>query len=433
MRVFTKGIQDDLFVGLWVGKSQKKGGDLKKDLVYKKGIGITKPDVCSEIKFQYDKFKNFRIDLTRFKKLELFFEQNFFLAKRFGKTKIMVQYKSENWQNMIFFHERKHKHGYTIEFLTPKLHDILPILSKNDCLVKLPFPDICALFGKTPPVVIFNEENRDIWEEHLEIDIRVFYLNEEGKIHPTKNMLTPAYREYDQKIDLVIKDRSFFDSDQGQYFFLANDKLFLTVYKCQTLKCSFESLHKRDFNTHQKQCDGKTRITSKQVAYGDPETLLEFGVRMNFLPEEARHFRQRYIVTFDIECLESDFEGDRIGLARYIEKRQKLISLAIGSNLPGTSPKFFCRRNSQPETEQEIIKEFLDHLDKLHELYMLQLPPYINQAIEDLESQVTEMKFCTEKSKLQVLLGYLKKYTKLRIYGFNAGKLNLNLFYYKCL
>ena len=116
------------------------------------------------------------------------------------------------------------------------------------------------------------------------------------------------------------------------------------------------------------------RITSKQEKKGDPESMLEYGVRKGIIPQEYANYRQKLLCVFDIECLESDYEGKREGMDRYIEKFQKLVSLAVGSNIPGSEPTFFCRKSSEPETEEELVIEFIDHLEELHKKLQENLP-----------------------------------------------------------
>ena len=116
------------------------------------------------------------------------------------------------------------------------------------------------------------------------------------------------------------------------------------------------------------------------------------GVRLGYLPTEAANFQQKYLCTFDIESLEYKYDGDMPGTSTTIEMLQRLVSLAVGSNIPNTNPKFFCRSSSHPSTEKVIIDQFVDHLELLHKKYMALLPCYIQTAIDRLENVIKPKK-----------------------------------------
>ena len=92
---------------------------------------------------------------------------------------------------------------------------------------------------------------------------------------------------------------------------------------------------------HDTEDHGEAKVKSVQKQRGNPESWLEFGVRKGFIPKEFENYYQKYIVTFDIECLESEYEGKKEGMDRDILMGQKIVSLAVGSNIPGTQPQIF--------------------------------------------------------------------------------------------
>mgnify|MGYP000549488596 CR=1 FL=1 len=155
---------------------------------------------------------------------------------------------------------------------------------------------------------------------------------------------------------------------------IANDKLFDTFYKCPKEGCYYHAKTKHDVKRHNKEDHGEAKVVSVQKERGNPETLLEFGARKGFIPEQYKDFSQRYIATFDIECLEVAYEGKREGRDVDIEMAQKIVSVAVGSNIPNTSPQFFCRASSQPKDEEELIEQFVDCLDDLRIQYMKHVP-----------------------------------------------------------
>jgi len=125
---------------------------------------------------------------------------------------------------------------------------------------------------------------------------------------------------------------------------------------------------------HDTEDHGEAKVKSVQKQRGNPESLLEFGVRKGFIPKEFQKFNQKYIVTMDIECLETEYDGKKEGMDRDILMAQKIVSLAVGSNIPGTQPKFFCRLSSAAEAEEELIQEFVDYLEEIKVQYMKMIP-----------------------------------------------------------
>ena len=137
--------------------------------------------------------------------------------------------------------------------------------------------------------------------------------------------------------------------------------------------CYYET-KKKDHLARHITAEHEKKVLSKQEKKGDPESMLEYGVRKGIIPAEYANFRQKFLGVFDIECLESEYTGKKEGLDRHIVKAQKLVSLAVGSNIPGSEPKFLCRTSSKPEAEEELIREFIDYLGQLHEELQKNLP-----------------------------------------------------------
>ena len=169
--------------------------------------------------------------------------------------------------------------------------------------------------------------------------------------------------------------------ENKEFRLVANNKLFDTYYHCSKDTCYYRCKTKTDMVRHDTEDHGEAKIKSAQKQRGNPESLLELGVRKGFIPKEFENFKQKYIVTFDIECLESEYQGKKEGMDRDIVMAQKIISLAVGSNIPGTQPKFFCRSSSAPEAEEELIQEFIDYLEKLRVEYLKIIPRLVNLPV----------------------------------------------------
>ena len=160
---------------------------------------------------------------------------------------------------------------------------------------------------------------------------------------------------------------------------MANDKLLDTIYTCSKEGCFYHARTKYDVERHDKELHGEPKIVSVQKQRGNPESMLEYGVRMGYVPTEGLNYRQRLLCTMDIESLEVDFEGKKEGRDRNIIKAQKLVSLAVGTNIPNMAPRFFCRESSKPEAEEDLIENFLDYLEQLRTEYIKHIPEYVNK------------------------------------------------------
>ena len=414
-----------LFIGLWVATNDK-GGDLNKYFGYKRGVGISKPDICRVIRSDYQIFLDFEKDKNYYKRLELYFKSNFAIITKLNKTGISFKFRSQSWKNIHFFRSKNSE----IEFIKLDLKDIFQKLPKKDSILDISISDIFELYGKVEPTCPFTMENKSIYEKALMRHIEVFDLNKNGQVHIAENRVHPFYETvYPDVIKLIVNDSELIDTPDVVYSFLANDKLIVQEYSCETEGCFFTSDEKRRVDTHQITCSDEQIIVTNQKSFGDPENLLEYGVREGYIPLEMIDYRQSYIVTFDIECLETRVEGDKIGCSTTVECNQKIVSLAIGSNLPGISPTFLCRRSSDPEAEQELMDNFLSNLEDIYDVYEESLPQFIDDAIQKLEMKVGCQKFCKERTKQVQLRNHLKRYKKLPVFAFNGGKKILIILY----
>jgi len=108
MRIFAAGVPDDIFAALYVAKNDT-GEDLKSQLQYQNGKGITKMEIINKIKEEYVKFQSFQIEAEQYKRYENFFAVNFALVKLNAKDRINFDYKSESWESMIFLRQKNRK------------------------------------------------------------------------------------------------------------------------------------------------------------------------------------------------------------------------------------------------------------------------------------------------------------------------------------
>ena len=426
MRLYVDGISDELFVGLWVSVNYK--GNIK-DLGYKPKSGITDRTNCNKIRSDYEIFNSYKNSLSYYSRLENFFNCNYAVVSTLKKDEVTFQYTSASWNNIIFFRSRKYGDKYQISKQDLCLISLFPILSKNDSLVDISFTQIFKIYQKNAPSVPFDRSNLSLWEKALDRHIVIFDLNEDGKIHKADNMISPVLQsKYTSSIMLVVNDRSLVYTEDAKYRLLTNSKLMISNYKCQLPGCYYIHSNKSKVKRHQATC-GNHIVTSKQRTYGNPESMLEYGVRIGYIPKKWEGYRQKYFCCFDIETLESSHQGDLVGYSTTIEHYHNTVSIAIGSNIPNYEPIFLMRKSSEPEAEQDLITEFVKHLDELHATYITQLPAFIQTALDRLDGELGEETFSKDRCKKSKLRTHLNDYKKLRIFGFNSSKFLYNYIY----
>jgi len=202
MKIFLEGVPD-LFSALWVA-TNNPGGDIKQWLEIKRKKGITNPDAVQRIKNQYQIFSQFQADNTLYARLELFFNRNFGVISQKLKSRISFKYRSENWSQMLFLKQTTN----SVEYLDVNIKDILPILSKDDCLLNLPLNEICGLYGKTPPAVELSDESLQQWQDDLGVNILV-YKHQGERIDILKDQISTGSADYAETMQLTANEEAY--------------------------------------------------------------------------------------------------------------------------------------------------------------------------------------------------------------------------------
>ena len=192
-----------IFTALWVAQNDN-GQDLKEWLNIKLKVGITNPEVCEDVKMQYNQFLTFQPNEGFYSRLEQFFVQNFAIISRHGKNNITFKYKSQNWSNMVFLKNR----GDEVEYMRMDIKELLPLLSKNDCLINLPLEEICQIYGKTAPEGDLCDDTHAEWQDHLQMNI-VVYKASDGRINTLKDLISIGAQDYEETITLVANQQAY--------------------------------------------------------------------------------------------------------------------------------------------------------------------------------------------------------------------------------
>ena len=189
-------------------------------------------------------------------------------------------------------------------------------------------------------------------------------------------------------------------------------------------------------DAHIKSCTNKSKIYSKQKAYGKPDHPLDKVIDNCWLPESFRGYRKKQFSTWDIETLEEDpinFMNDGENEDRQVEGYLKLATIAVASNVKGVEPEYFERKSSKPEDEQELVNRFLDYMLMLGKKYVQEhVPQEIKTAVDNINEKLKAewaKKKCQRNwqmiFKLNGFRSKLMEYMTLNVYGFNSAKFDL--------
>ena len=160
----------------------------------------------------------------------------------------------------------------------------------------------------------------------------------------------------------------------------------------------------------------KQTIVSKQQTFGETINPMHDLIEIGLLPETMRSYRQPFFATFDIETLAQRCDEQRTE-RQTIQSKLCVVSVAVSTNLPGTTDQFFCDSD-----EEKLTLKFLDYTAQLQELLEQNLPNEIVQCREKLSELVHDETFGVKKCKMRTMLNYVKGFFKLSCYGFNSSK-----------
>jgi len=160
-------------------------------------VKISKINTIDFLEFEPNSVYNTRLE-------HFFFVQNFAIIGTKRNDKITFKYTSPSWSNMVFMLER----GRDVQYIKMDLKELLPILSKNDCLINLPLGEICQIYGKTAPEGDLCDDTHDEWQNHLEMNILV-YRSTDGRINKLKGQISAGAQDYEETISLIANQQAY--------------------------------------------------------------------------------------------------------------------------------------------------------------------------------------------------------------------------------
>ena len=216
------------------------------------------------------------------------------------------------------------------------------------------------------------------------------------------------------------------------FILLIDEKLLPRIYVCDKMKnCRFSSNRKSTFDRHRKACGNFNvkKIICKQKSYGDNENILKDIANAGYIPFEALDYKNFTLCTWDIETLENRYSNSAPKFGMVLEADLRLLSIAVGSNLPNYKPKCWIRKNLEPSEERRLIRKFLDELELIHKKKMESLPEWLWIGIEKIQEDIEEKKRLKAKSweynHLTRFKLALESLTHLDVFGYNSSKFDL--------
>ena len=184
-----------------------------------------------------------------------------------------------------------------------------------------------------------------------------------------------------------------------ELFWLPSDNLIQNKFFCKTTKCGFSSDRMDHLRTHEAKCSGIQEIIPKQTLYGlqdDCHTKLKKIFNM-VIPN------QKHMAVYDIETFNNG-------------KHLIVVSIAVASTLD--CPKYFQRKNDDPESGYLIVKQFMKYLLFLQKKLVFK-QTWVMEEVSYLE-QENESSNLVSSNVMRQLINFIKSYNTLKCFGFNA-------------
>ena len=275
----------------------------------------------------------------------------------------------------------------------------------------------------------------DKYNTHLYLYQKVKNPNEKiATSSKTEVVRKPMKIKYENIIHLMLT-RPFPETKNGviEHFSIINDvNLLPKLYTCDIIfGCKFTTSDQFNFKRHQKTCGtfNVKKIKCKQSCFGKDNSVLTEMVNNGIIPPEALLYTNFTMATFDIETIELSVTSCAPYRGMTTEANLKLLSLAVGSNLPDYKPKCWIRRSMDSNEEERIIKNFLKELVKIYHAKKASLPKWIDEAFEKLDNQSIIMRARKAKwFEYLVILRYrkaLRKFLVLDCFGYNSAKFDI--------
>ena len=299
------------------------------------------------------------------------------------------------------------------------------------------FSEALLFFGNTADVEIFNMKRLRYLEGKYKLNIILCEReSESGDIQIVRESLR---KKFDLTVYFLIETGAskYLVEPIENFEIIVGQSLIPKKFICDVQpKCKLVFKCKQNLEKHREKCLelSTKQIICKEKAYGDDKSVPRSMVEEGYAPESLLNYRDFHLATWDIETFEEKtfLEIPENGLVAEADLR--LLSIAVGSNIPGFEPKCWVRRSSEPEAAQEILESFVEELFKLRKKKQEFLPPYlieVENKIIERELQIHDeiksqgIKTTPELSRLISYRNYICNLKNLSVFGYNSQKFDI--------
>ena len=378
--------------------------------------------------------------------IEQHFSINIGILKNFwnrgGKYTAQILRKPKNFTQLIWFEDirdnKKFQKESRCEVMLLLNIDLVKLRSAFKSTIEIEhLSDALLLFGQTSDYEVFNMKRLRYLEGKYKINIILCEKNgESSEITIVRETLR---KKFDLTVYFLIKSgaSNLLLEPIENFEIIVDETLIPKKFICDVQpKCKKVFTCQRNLENHRKKCLelSTKKITCKEKAYGDDSTLQQKMVEDGFAPKEFLDYHDFYLATWDIETYEEKTFLDVPDKGMVAEADLRLLSIALGTNIPGFSPKCWVRKSSEPEEARIIIEKFVASLLRLRQKKVSLLPEYIKEIGWKLFKRINEVseenerlgiKTCPELSKLISYKNFIENLENLSVFGFNSQRFDL--------
>ena len=206
--------------------------------------------------------------------------------------------------------------------------------------------------------------------------------------------------------------------------FILRNREYFHLFICPTPDCEYNSNRRDVWQQHVKTCTNQVDVTFKQKLMTE-SGIREWCVTNGYLSYD---YYNQHFASFDIETL-GESRNEQLTSSSLIHSVQKVVTISVTSSFEAepSRTKVFIRKSFSKDDYENLIREFMSHLEKLQSQMMNLIPRQISTSIVKLEHDLEEFKIGKRNyspqqvTNIRRALFYLKKIQVLKVYGYNSS------------
>ena len=264
------------------------------------------------------------------------------------------------------------------------------------------------IYVKTPSSD-FSIQNIHKIEEEISTNIKIIYRRDPDRpIYNVKPRFTKSIwisLNDDVEPNQIIRDFEVLNSVE-------------LPLSCGITSSCLYSGRRDNLKRHEKTCTDEQTTITQQKPYGKDSSTINRLIDLGHLPKEASTYRKTFFTSFDIESLEDKSNAESM---KNVVAVHKIVSIAVSTN-QGHS-RCFVRENSTHRAVVEMFEAVLNFLEEINRDYLVTIPHYFHECIENLEVMCNDESSLPKKQKMELcmLKSKLSNYVIQDVFGFNSG------------